>query len=130
MKELKKKECGNIKILGRVPWDDCKKYLSEARALIFPGVEDFGMVPVEAMASGTPVIAYGKGGALETVIDGETGLFFYEQSIESLNACVEIFEKQESSFVLDFLLRQAEKFSKKSFKYKFQKFINDNFDQT
>ena len=63
-----------------------------ARALLFPGMEDFGIVPVEAQAAGTPVIAYGVGGARETVVDGETGLFFPEQTVESLCAAIEEFE--------------------------------------
>ena len=63
-----------------------------ARALLFPGMEDFGIVPVEAQAAGTPVIAYGEGGARETVVHGETGLFFPEQTVESLCAAIEEFE--------------------------------------
>ena len=63
-----------------------------ARALLFPGMEDFGIVPVEAQAAGTPVIAYGEGGARETVVHGETGLFFPEQTVESLCAAMEEFE--------------------------------------
>ena len=63
-----------------------------AKALLFPGIEDFGIVPVEAQAAGTPVIAFGKGGTLETVKDGETGLFFREQTVESLCNAIEEFE--------------------------------------
>ena len=63
-----------------------------AKALLFPGIEDFGIVPVEAQAAGTPVIALGKGGALETVKDGETGLFFREQTVESICNAIEEFE--------------------------------------
>ena len=65
-----------------------------AKALLFPGLEDFGIVPVEAQAAGTPVIAYGRGGALETVKDGETGLFFPEQTVESLCQAIEEFESR------------------------------------
>ena len=63
-----------------------------ARALLFPGLEDFGIVPVEAQATGTPVIAYGAGGALETVAGGDTGIFFAEQTVESLCNAIEEFE--------------------------------------
>ena len=65
-----------------------------ARALLFPGMEDFGIVPVEAQAAGTPVIAYGVGGARETVVDGETGMFFPEQTVDSLCAAIEEFESR------------------------------------
>lgn len=78
--------------LGKVSFDVLRDHLARCRALIFPGEEDFGIVPVEAMASGRPVIAYGRGGVLDTVIDGETGLFFHEQSVEALVDAVERFE--------------------------------------
>ena len=72
--------------------EDLRTAYAGARALLFPGVEDFGIVPVEAQAAGTPVIAYGVGGARETVVAGETGLFFAEQTVESLCAAIEEFE--------------------------------------
>lgn len=78
--------------LGKVPFDQLKVHLARAKALIFPGEEDFGIVPVEAMASGRPVIGYGRGGLRDTVVDGETGLFFHEQSAEALIDAVERFE--------------------------------------
>ncbi|MEG9502535.1 MAG: glycosyltransferase [Methylorubrum extorquens] len=73
-----------VQILGSQPFASLRHHYARARALIFPGEEDFGIVPVEAMASGRPVIAYGRGGATETVVDGRTGLFFDEQSEEAL----------------------------------------------
>ena len=72
--------------------EDMRTAYAGARALLFPGVEDFGIVPVEAQAAGTPVIAYGVGGARETVVAGETGLFFAEQTVESLCSAIEEFE--------------------------------------
>ncbi len=75
----------NVKMLGRQPFGVVKDHLERCKALVFPGLEDFGIVPVEAMASGAPVIAYGKGGALDTVVHGRTGVLFEEQS----NACFE-----------------------------------------
>ena len=72
--------------------EELRSLYAGAKALLFPGLEDFGIVPVEAQAAGTPVIAFGKGGALETVKDGETGLFFREQTVESLCAAIEEFE--------------------------------------
>ena len=87
----------NISFLGRVPDDALRRCYAGARALIFPGVEDFGIVPVEAQAAGTPVIAFGKGGALETVRDGETGLFFNSPAPDALCAAIEEFEAGEWS---------------------------------
>lgn len=82
----------NIILPGRVSDDELRGIYANAKALIFPGVEDFGIVPVEAQASGIPVIAFGKGGALETVRDGETGVFFETPTVESLCEGLETFE--------------------------------------
>ncbi len=73
-----------IQFLGRLSDEQVAQELAQCKALIFPGEEDFGITPVECMASGRPVVAYGAGGALETVIDGETGLFFPQQTVDSL----------------------------------------------
>jgi glycosyltransferase involved in cell wall biosynthesis len=81
-----------VKILGPQPFSVLRDHYAKCRALIFPGEEDFGMVPVEAMASGRPVIAFGRGGALETVRDGETGVFFHEPSVAALAAALNHFE--------------------------------------
>jgi len=85
----------NIRFLGHVPFEKLKQYLACCKALVFPGEEDFGILPVEAMASGRPVIAYGRGGALDTIIDGETGLLFRDQSIDGLVEAVERFEREQ-----------------------------------
>ena len=84
---------GTIEFAGWADERDLKQYYAGCRALIFPGVEDFGIVPVEAMACGKPVIALAKGGALETVVEGTTGLFFSDQTPESLAQAVDQFEK-------------------------------------
>ena len=83
---------GDVKFLGRVPEAERDELLSGARALLFPGEEDFGIVPVEAQAAGVPVIAYGVGGAAESVLDGRTGVLFDEQSAAGLAAAIERFE--------------------------------------
>ena len=102
-----------VTFLGRVDDDCLRRVYGGARALLFPGVEDFGIVPVEAQAAGTPVIAYGDGGALETILDGETGLFFRERTVESLCAAIDAFEAR--SWDLRKCRVQAACFSKASF---------------
>ena len=82
----------NVRFLGRQPDEVVQSYLSGCQALIWPGLEDFGLAPVEAQASGRPVIAYAAGGALDTVVDGVTGTFFYEQSSEALADVVDSFD--------------------------------------
>jgi len=81
-----------IELLGNVSADERDRLLCGARALLFPGEEDFGIVPVEAQAAGLPVIAYGIGGAGETILDGRTGVLFAEQSANALAAAIERFE--------------------------------------
>lgn len=88
----------NVEFLGRQPFEVLRNHYSRCQALIFPGEEDFGIVPLEAMASGRPVIAFGKGGALETVVDGKTGIFFHEQTEDALLEAVERFEGMKSNF--------------------------------
>ena len=83
-----------VTIRGRVSDEELRAAYGGAKALLFPGLEDFGIVPVEAQAAGTPVIAFGQGGALETVVDGRTGLFFREQTVESLCNAIEEFESR------------------------------------
>ena len=83
---------GGVEFLGKVSEAERDRLLEGARALLFPGEEDFGIVPVEAQAAGLPVIAYGVGGATETVLDGRTGVLFGEQSAQGLAAAIERFE--------------------------------------
>jgi glycosyltransferase involved in cell wall biosynthesis len=77
-----------VTVMGQQPFDVLKKHYAQCRALIFPGEEDFGMVPVEAMASGRPVVAFARGGATETVSEGLSGVFFTEQTVEAITAAV------------------------------------------
>lgn len=123
-KELKLKATSNITFLGRQSFEALKKNLSHAKALIFPGIEDFGIVPLEAMASGTPVIAYKKGGVLDTIVDKETGLFFDEQTVTSLNEKINFFESGEVKFEPHKLRAHANKFSEESFRQNISNFIN------
>lgn len=122
---LKAMGAPNIEFLGRVSDQQMIDYLVSAKGLIFPTHEDFGIVPVEAMAAGVPVVAYKAGGALETVIDGKTGVFFDKQNPESIIEAVKRFE--EINFVREDCLKQAEKFSEEVFIEKMKKAIEDAF---
>jgi glycosyltransferase involved in cell wall biosynthesis len=119
----------NINYLGWVGFEKLKSLLQECRAFILPGIEDFGIAPVEAMACGKPVIAYGKGGVLDSVIPlgskGEkpTGLFFEEQTPDSLIKAVETFEKNINEFDPVAIRKHSEKFSDKVFLEKFRGLI-------
>jgi glycosyltransferase involved in cell wall biosynthesis len=94
----KYEKTGLITFMGRMNEDGLKGLYSSARALLFPGIEDFGIVPVEAQAAGCPVIAFREGGALETIRENVTGLFFDEQTPESLINTMEEFEKNENLY--------------------------------
>ncbi|WP_288602874.1 glycosyltransferase [uncultured Treponema sp.] len=121
-KELKllAASCKNadIKFTGRISDSEVKAYLQKCRALIFCAEEDFGIIPVEAQACGRPIIAFGKGGALETVVNEKTGVFFEEQSVESLVKAIEEFEKldKENTFNPKKIREHAEKFSAENFR--------------
>jgi glycosyltransferase involved in cell wall biosynthesis len=112
-KRLEKLAGKQTEFLGRQPDEVVTRYASRCRALIFPGEEDFGMVPLEINASGRPVIAYRAGGALETVVDGETGMFFNEQSVESVVSAIEEFESRKWNRRL--MRKHAEKFDTQVF---------------
>ncbi|MFH1283562.1 MAG: glycosyltransferase [bacterium] len=120
--EMRKKASGNINFLGWVNNEELRSYYSKAKALIFAANEDFGIVPLEAMACGTPVIAFGKGGALETVIENKTGVFFNDQTTASLLEAIERFEKLK--FDKCNLRKQAVLFSRDNFKAKILDYIN------
>ena len=113
----------NIIFLGRQPDDVVKKYMAECKALLFPGLEDFGIAPVEAQACGRPVIAYGKGGVLDTVIDGKTGVLFEEQTVESLKEAILKFEKM--NFDKQQIREHALEFDEEVFQKKIKSFIEE-----
>lgn len=115
----------NIILLGYQSFSVLKDHMQRARAFIFAAEEDFGIVPVEAQAAGTPVIAFGKGGALETVVENETGVFFHEQTVSSIKKALTNFEMQEASFDYQAIRRHAEKFSTEKFKNNILKQVFD-----
>lgn len=127
--QLRQRNSPNIQILGRQPFDTVQQHLSKARALVFPGVEDFGIVPLEAMASGTPVVAFGKGGALETVVDSDdpdfsTGVFFYQQTSEALNEALDRLENRAEPIQAATCRRRAEAFAEDRFRAEFSAFVD------
>lgn len=114
----------NITYLGYQEFDVLKDYLRRAKAFVFAAEEDFGIIPLEAQACGTPVIALGKGGALDTVIDKKTGLYFHEQTVESIIGAVSSFEENRSILLEAKEIRiHAESFSTAVFKYNFKEFV-------
>ncbi len=116
MQRLKSLAGKTVEFYGWRKGDELKDLYSNAKAVLFPGDEDFGLVPLEAMASGTPVVAFRSGGALETMIDGETGEFFSEPTSASLQEAMKKLEHKKYS--KEVLLNQAKKFSATEFKKK------------
>ncbi|MEJ0022953.1 MAG: glycosyltransferase [Alphaproteobacteria bacterium] len=115
-----------IEFLGHAPPHILRDYYAHCRALLFPGEEDFGIVPVEAMASGRPVLAFGRGGALDTVVDGETGMLFHEQSVEALSRAIEDFEAVgDRAFDPARLRAHASQFSRHAFKNRIAAIVDD-----
>jgi len=119
----------NIELVGRQSQENLISYLQRAKGFIFAAEEDFGRVPVEAQACGTPVIAFGKGGACETVVglgDSErpSGLFFKEQSVLSLKAAVGNFENNLEKFKPEFCRESAERFSLDKFEGNIKAFVS------
>ena len=113
------------KFLGWKSDEEAKKYISNCRAFIFSGEDDFGIAPVEAMSFGKPVVALRKGGAVETVVEGETGEFFDEPAIEVLADAVRRFQENEKNYNPAKIRERAERFSKEKFVTNFQKVIGE-----
>jgi len=118
---LEKLADDRIEFLGRQPDRIVNYYAARCRALLFPGEEDFGMAPLEANAAGRPAIAYRGGGAVETVIDGKTGLFFDQPDSRALSTAIERFESMVWSQIL--LRRHAEKFDSNVFAFRVLQFL-------
>jgi glycosyltransferase involved in cell wall biosynthesis len=120
---LQKMAGPSVEFLGNLSDEEVNRWVARCRSLIFPGEEDFGIAPVEVQAAGRPVVAFGKGGALETVIDGETGCFFYDLAPEAL---IEAVRKCESiKWEPERIRRNAERFSDDEFHRKTSCLISD-----
>ena len=119
----------NVKLLGYQPDEVVADYLQRAKAFVFAADEDFGIASVEAQAAGCPVIAYGKGGALETIVgwpaSDATGVFFSEQTPEALREAVKIFEMHENKFRPDACRRHAERFGQQRFQSEFRSTVEE-----
>lgn len=127
MERLKRMAKDNIEFLGQINDEEKIKLLSGCRAFIHPQIEDLGITPLEAMAAGRPVIAYGDGGATETVIPNETGLFFSEQTWESLLDTLLRFNHEH--WDQNKIRARAEEFSAGSFKEKMKKYVGDRYEE-
>jgi len=119
---LKKIAHPNIQFLGFQPDEAVADLLNKARAFVSAAEEDFGIAIVEAQAAGCPVITLGQGGALETVIDGVTGVLFSEQSVPCIIEAVMKFEREQESFQVDELMKSAKRFDKQRFLREFTEF--------
>lgn len=128
--KIKSKAGSNVALLGYQPFEVLKDYMQRAKAFVFAAEEDFGIIPVEAQACGTPVIAYGKGGALETVVGLEkvnpTGVFFKEQTVESICEAVSQFEEEKSIFSPKNSRKNAERFSIERFIEEIKQYIKEH----
>jgi glycosyltransferase involved in cell wall biosynthesis len=123
-KNLQKRAAPNIEFLGFQSEETVARLLEQARGFICAAEEDFGIAIVEAQAAGCPVIAYKGGGALETVIEGETGLLFEEQSAGSLSQAIQKFQDSEHCFHMDVMVENAHRFSKARFLKSFREFVD------
>ncbi|SNZ12944.1 glycosyltransferase family 4 protein [Hydrogenobacter hydrogenophilus] len=124
---LKKLAGRNVEFLGHVSREQLRDYLSKAKAFIYMAQEDFGIAMVEAQACGVPVIAYGKGGASEIVVDGKTGILFWDQNKDALVQAINKFEKLADKFSSEDIRQNAERFSKSIFRAKFKAFVEKVF---
>ena len=119
-KYVKKHAGPNVEVRQRLSFPELKEAYATCRALVFTPEEDFGIVPVEANASGRPVIAYGRGGARDSIIEGQTGLFYNDHTADGLVDAIKRFEAWETSFDPAAALANAQRFSPERFAREFQ----------
>ncbi|MFD1142288.1 glycosyltransferase family 4 protein [Larkinella insperata] len=121
--KIKRLATPNIELLGYQSNSALVAYMQKAKAFVFAAEEDFGIMPVEAQACGTPVLAYGKGGALDSVVDQKTGLFFDRQEVASLIECVQRFERTADRFEPITIHQHAQGFSNENFRFAFEQYV-------
>ncbi|WP_207762120.1 glycosyltransferase [Arboricoccus pini] len=126
---LQKMAGPTVTFLGRQPHDVLSWHYANCRALLFPGEEDFGIVPIEVMASGRPVIAFGRGGALDYVVDGKTGYMFAEQTVESMIRAIGEFETTGVAFDAARMIDFARHFDVEIFKDRFSTFVERKYEE-
>jgi glycosyltransferase involved in cell wall biosynthesis len=127
--KISQKATPNVQLLGYQPFSVLKDHMQRAKAFVFAAEEDFGIVPIEAQACGTPVIAYGKGGVLETIVGlgakSPTGVFFGEQSLVSLQQAVQTFEQHSHRFDPHLIRQNALRFNSERFRQAFLSFVEE-----
>lgn len=120
-KDLRKIASADVEFVGRVSNEELRRLYRRCRALILPGIEDFGLTPVEAQACGRPVVCYGEGGAVESVIDGQTGIHFRPQTASALVDAIHRVESRDWSG--DIIRRNAERFSADIFRARMRELV-------
>ncbi len=128
-KKIKEIVGKNIEFLGYQPFDKLKQYMGSAKAFVFAAYEDFGIMPVEAQSSGTPVIAFGRGGACETVINNVTGVFFHQQTQQAIIDAVNDFEKRYDNFIPEDIRENVLRFSRDNFIKNYKRFVDNAIDE-
>ncbi len=122
--KVKRRAKKNVTLLGYQSDEGLRDHLQRARAFVFAAEEDFGILPVEAQACGTPVIAFGRGGAAETVVDGQTGVFFGSQTVDGLQSGLKEFLKKEGTFDPALIRKNAERFNTDRFVVEFKAYVD------
>jgi glycosyltransferase involved in cell wall biosynthesis len=125
--KIRAKAAKNVELIGYQPSASLRSYLQRAKAFLFAPIEDFGILPVEAQACGTPVIAHGRGGALETIVAGKTGEFFGEQTAQSIRDAVERFEKVQDRFDPTQIRAHAARFGKQRFAEEYRSWVETEY---
>ncbi len=123
--KIKAKAKRNVEFIGYQPYDKLKEYMQNAKAFVFAAEEDFGIMVVEALSCGTPVIALNRGGTAETVMNNESGVLYEEQSVEGIIEAVERFERQKHKFDAAAISNYAKKYSRDNFESKITNFVTE-----